>query len=267
MRLVSLTPSNTEIVHALGLDRFLVGVDDHSDYPPEVVGDLPRVGPDLQIDIDRAAALKPDLILASLSVPGMERNVEQLVERGLRHIVLNALSMEEVFADILWVARETGSEERGLQVVSRMKERLAAVSGEVEKLRAGRPPVNLFWEWWPKPLITPGRQSWINDVCRIAGARNIFEDLDAASQPVESETVVARSPDAVVLCWCGTLQPMMDPERVRQRPGWAGLAAVRDDRIFALPEELFGRPGPRLVEGAEILAGILYGAGEARLNS
>ncbi|HYG59594.1 MAG TPA: ABC transporter substrate-binding protein, partial [Symbiobacteriaceae bacterium] len=72
-RLVSLCPSNTEIVHALGLTDWLVGVDDWSDFPSAVT-ELPRVGPDLSVDIDRVAALQPDLVLASLSVPGMEKN-------------------------------------------------------------------------------------------------------------------------------------------------------------------------------------------------
>ncbi len=88
MRLVSLCPSNTEIACGLGLGPQLVGVDDWSDWPPEVAG-KPRVGSDLTADLDRVAALSPDLVLASLSVPGMERNVAGLAARNLPHIVLD----------------------------------------------------------------------------------------------------------------------------------------------------------------------------------
>ena len=262
MRLVSLTPSNTEIVYALGLEDWLVGVDDHSDYPPEVVARLPKVGPDLQIDIDRVAALEPDLVLASLSVPGMERVVEALEHRGLPHVVLNPLSLDDVFADIRRVGDLTGQLPRAEQLIVELKERLEAVRQVAEageRARGGR-PVRVFWEWWPRPLISPGRASWINDVCRLAGAENIFSDLDAPSRPVSEDEVLARDPDAVCLCWCGTLQKAMDPARVRSRPGWERLRAVREGRIYALPEELFGRPGPRLVEGAAMLAGILHGS-------
>ena len=78
MRVVSLACSNTEIVCALGCGDLLVGVDDHSDYPQEIISTLPRVGPDLEIDVDTVAALKPDLVLASLTVPGHEKNIEKI---------------------------------------------------------------------------------------------------------------------------------------------------------------------------------------------
>src|SRR5512146_116863 len=107
MRLVSLCPSNTEILFALGLGEQVVGVDDWSDWPAEVAG-LPRVGGDLTSDLDRVAALRPDLVLASLSVPGMERNVEGLGARGLPHLVLNPHSLDEVLGDILAVGEACG---------------------------------------------------------------------------------------------------------------------------------------------------------------
>src|SRR5690606_26525652 len=99
LRIVSIAPSNTEIAFALGLGPQVVGVDDHSDYPPEVAR-LPRVGPDLRVDLDRVEALRPDLVLASLSVPGMEHNVEGLRRRGIPHMVLNPRRWPEVLASI-----------------------------------------------------------------------------------------------------------------------------------------------------------------------
>ena len=86
MRIVSLACSNTEIVCALGCADLLVGVDDHSDFPTDVVGPLPKVGPDLDIDVERVAALEPDLVLATLTVPGHEKIVEQLEIAGLPYI-------------------------------------------------------------------------------------------------------------------------------------------------------------------------------------
>lgn len=258
MRIVSITPSNTEIVWALGLEHMLVGVDDHSDFPPEVVERLPRVGTDLDVDVDAIAALQPDLVLASLSVPGMERNVEKLRQRNLPHVVLNPHSLSQVLDDILTVGTLTGHKERAERVVLELKERLDRLEGSIDD-QVRSHPVRVFWEWWPRPLITPGRHSWINDICRLAGAVNVFADLDVTSRPVEYEEVFARDPDVICMCWVGALQPVMDPDKVRSREGWQNLRAVRDGRIYALPEELFGRPGPRLVEGAEMLAGLLHG--------
>jgi len=261
VRLVSLAPSNTEIVHALGLDDWLVGVDDWSDYPPETVELLPRLGPELQIDLDKVEALKPDLVLASLSVPGMERVVEGLAARGLPHVALNPLSLEDVYADILQVGRLAGVPDRAQAVVEDLRARAQEIRASVEEAAGPRArPLDVYLEWWPKPLITPGRRSWVNDQLDLAGGRNVFADIDAPSRPVSDDDVFARDPDVILLCWQGSLEKVMDAGRVRSRPGWAErLRAVREDRIFVLPEELFGRPGPRLIEGAALLARILSG--------
>ena len=98
-RIVSLACSNTEILFALGLGAQVVGVDDWSDFPPQV-GGLPRVGPDLGIDMAKVAGLEPDLILASLSVPGMERNIPALERLGVPFLVLDPKSLHDVFGDI-----------------------------------------------------------------------------------------------------------------------------------------------------------------------
>ena len=101
MRLVSLTCSNTEIVCALGRDDWLVGVDDHSDYPEDVVSRLARVGKDLNVDPERVAALKPDLVLASLTVPGHDKVVASLEALDLPLEVFQPFSLEDTFSDIL----------------------------------------------------------------------------------------------------------------------------------------------------------------------
>ena len=259
MRIVSLAPSNTEIAFALGLGPHVVGVDDHSDYPPEVAG-LPRVGPDLTVDMDRVEALRPDLVLASLSVPGMERNVEALQRRAIPHLVLNPQRWTGVLESIRQVGRATGREAEAERLVTGLAARAEAVRVRMARAvdrRGG--PWRLFLEWWPRPLITPGRLSWFTDMAELAGGENIFADLAVPSTPVAPEQVVARDPDVLLLCWCGTLQRRMNPATVAARPGWKGLRAVRAGRVVPLPEALFGRPGPRLVEGLELLARILQG--------
>src|SRR5690625_4442430 len=95
MRVVSICPSNTEVVAYLGKTDLLVGVDDYSDWPGSVL-ELPKLGPDLSIDMDKVAALKPDIVLASLSVPGMEKNIAALEEKQLPYIILNPNALEEI---------------------------------------------------------------------------------------------------------------------------------------------------------------------------
>lgn len=243
-RIVSLCPSNTEILFALGLGERVVGVDNDSDYPPEVAR-LPRLGPDLDVDVAKVAALEPDLVVASLSVPGMERNLLRLESAGLPYIVLHSQRLDEIYRDIVLVAEMAGVAERGQALVADLRARIAALAARAATASA-RP--RLYWEWWPKPLITPGQPSWITDLSALAHAENAFADLPKESDVITRDEVIARDPDVVLVCWCGARRPVA-LEKIVARPGWERIRAVRDGRVHIVWEGLFGRPGPRLVEG------------------
>lgn len=253
-RIVSLACSNTEILFALGLGARVVGVDDWSDFPPEA-RDLPKVGPDLKIDMAKVAALEPELILASLSVPGMERNIPPLERLGVPFLVLDPKSLDEVFRDIEMVGEATGVPETALRLNGSLQSRIEAVRARAQE--SARRPI-LYWEWWPKPLISPGRQSWIVQMSELAAADLLFKEVEATSFVVQESQVLERDPDHVILCWCGTLQKTMDVAKVAGRPGWDRLRAVQAGRVHCFPEELYGRPGPRLIEGLEQLARVVH---------
>jgi iron complex transport system substrate-binding protein len=243
-RIVSLCPSNTEILFALGLGDRVVAVDNDSDYPPAATR-LPKVGPDLDVDIAKVAAAEPDLVVASLSVPGMERNLLRLESAGLPYIVLHSQRLDEIYRDIQLVADLAGVPERGAALVADLQARFAALA-ERAKVAANRP--RLYWEWWPKPLITPGRPSWITDLSTLANATNAFADLPKESDVITSDDVIARDPDVVLICWCGARRAV-SLDKIVARPGWDRIRAVREGRVHVVWEGLFGRPGPRLVEG------------------
>jgi iron complex transport system substrate-binding protein len=253
-RIVSLTCSNTEILFALGLGARVVGVDDWSDFPREVKT-LPKVGPDLKIDMAKVAALEPDLVLASLSVPGMERNLPGLERLGVPFLVLEPKSLDDVFKDIEEISAATGVSEAGRRLIAELHTRIDAVRARAHEA-IDRP--RLYWEWWPKPLISPGRWSWMVQMCELAAADFLFKDVEATSFVVEESRVFEQDPDLVMLCWCGTLQEKMNVSKVGERPGWERLRAVKQGRIHCFPEDLFGRPGPRLVEGLERLAQVVH---------
>jgi iron complex transport system substrate-binding protein len=250
MRIVSLACSNTEIVTALGRADWLVGVDSHSDFPPSVVGRLPRVGPDLEIDIEKVAKLEPDLVLASLTVPGHETVVEGLEAAGLPHLTLAPTSLDEVYADILEVARRLGAEERGRQEVEGMRRELEAPAPDTHAPR-------ILIQWWPKPTIAPCGRSWANQVIRAAGGANPLSGEDRPSRPVEDEEVARLAPDAVVLSWCGVEPVKYRPDVVYGNPAFREIPAVRRGRVFIVPEAYLGRPGPRLVDGVRALRGVV----------
>jgi iron complex transport system substrate-binding protein len=252
MRIVSLTCSNTEIVCALGRAADLVGVDDHSDFPTEVVAGLPRVGPDLDIDVDAVARLRPDLVLASLTVPGHERVVERLRAAGLPFLAPEPVSLDDVYRDVRDIAAALGVHEAGERVVQEMGVSMAPTSPS----RSSRPP-KLLVEWWPKPVIAPGRHSWVHGLIELAGGVNPLGDEPVKSRPIEDDEVRALAPDAFVLSWCGVAPEKVRPEVVQRNPAWQGLAAIERGRIYCVPEAFLGRPSPRLVDGYRELRRIV----------
>jgi iron complex transport system substrate-binding protein len=112
-------------------------------------------------------------------------------------------------------------------------------------------------QWWPKPVIAPGRLSWVTDVLRAAGARNPLGAEDVKSRPLEDEEVRELAPDAFVIAWCGVRPEKYRPDVIYRNPVWAELPALRDQRVFCVPEAYLGRPGPRLVEGVRAVRAIV----------
>jgi len=252
-RIVSLAPSNTEILCTLGLADRLVGVDSDSDYPPEVQH-LPKVGRGMEIDTTRVAELKPDLVVATLGAPGMERIISRLEGQGLRCLTLAPKSLGEVMDSFLLVGEATGREEAARRMMDRMNEtieRVAVAAAESES----RPSV--YWEWWPKPLVTAGRLSWITDMIEMAGGVNVFAELDQESPAIDEDLVFGKTPDVMVACWCGAERPP-DREKLKARRGWGIVPAVQHDRVYTVEDFPFDRPGPRLAEGLELVARILH---------
>jgi iron complex transport system substrate-binding protein len=254
MRIISICPSNTELLAYLGSLSMLVGIDDFSDWPSSVHS-LPRLGPDLSIRMDELESLNPDLVLASLSVPGMEKNIEELKNRGIPHIILNPQNFQDIADDLIKVGAAIGQADRGKKVSRAFLEQL-----EVYKTISSYivEPPSLYWEWWPKPVFTPGRINWLTEVSQYAGGRNIFADQNVASVQTDWKDVLERNPDYICLAWVGVRQDRVKPQIIKQRPNWEHMQAVQDNKIFVLEEALYCRPSPRLLEGIDKLAKLLY---------
>ncbi|WP_163971365.1 cobalamin-binding protein [Oceanobacillus halotolerans] len=253
MRVVSICPSNTEIVAYLDKIDLLVGVDDYSDWP-QAVNDLPKVGPDLSIDMDKVAALEPDMVLASLSVPGMEKNIDELEAKQLPYIILNPNSLEEIAADIKRVGEVLGFEELGEEKGNAF---LHEVESFQEKSSTTTKKPTLYWEWWPKPIFTPGEVNWLTEISALAGCENVFADEPVASVQTDWEDVKRRDPDHICMVWVGVKEEKMNPELVRKRPGWHEMKAIQQNNIHVLEESLFCRPSPRLLEGLQKLVLVI----------
>ncbi len=250
MRIVSLNCSNTEIVCALGCADYLVGVDDHSDYPVDVVSALPRVGPDLGIDIDRVVALQPDLVLASLTVPGHEKVIAGLEAAGLTFLAPEPLYLADVSRDIRDIGRALGVTDRAQRLVNDFE-------AEIGPEAARNDGPSILVQWWPKPVIAPGAQSWVNGLLDAAGAHNPLREEPIKSRPISDDEVIQINPDAVVISWCGVKTEKYRPDVIYRNPAWQELNFVSRRRVYCVPEAWLGRPSQRLAEGCNALRNIV----------
>ena len=251
-RIVAIAPSNTEILHALGLGRRIVGVDSWSDYPPRVLR-LPRLGSDLHVDVERVAELRPDLVVASLHVAGMQDNLPAFERAGLPYVALGGRGLSGVWDDMRVIGRFLGRIDRAERLIADMQTRMRRVG---EQYAGRRPRPRVHWEWSARPVVA-ARRSWITELLDLAGGQNVYADLDVESVRITPEEAVARQPEVIVACWCGA-RKLPTPQRILTRPGWQDTPAVRAGRVAVFAEDLFGRPGPRLALGLERLAELLH---------
>jgi iron complex transport system substrate-binding protein len=254
MRLVTLAPSNAEIVDALHCFDRVVACEDSSDHPPRVA-ELPRLGPDLGPDLDRVAALQPGLVLSSLTVPGMERVVTGLRARGVPQLVLAPRSLAEVMDDLRRVGRALGVDERAEAVVADLDRQRC----ELES-RCPAVPVRVYLEWWPRPMFTPGVDCYSNELVALAGGVNVFADRPGSSIEISPADLLAADPQICFVSWCGVAEAKLDPGHLIRREGLEPLAAARSGHVYRLDERFSGRPGPRMLEASRRMAAAIRDA-------
>ena len=250
-RIVSVSPSNTEILHALGLGRRIVGVDRWSDYPPRVA-QLPRVGSDMRVDIDSVVNLHPDLVVASLHVPGMEDNLPAFDRAGLAYLAVGGVGLEGIWQDMRQIGHYLARMQRAEALIGAIRDKMLSIASA----RTGQRP-RVHWEWSAHPVVA-ARRSWITEMLAMVGADNVYADLDVESVRVSTEDAVSRQPDVVVACWCGIRRPV-SVDKVLARPGWQTTPAFRNGRVAVVSEAYFGRPGPRLADGLVQLSALFSG--------
>jgi len=252
-RIISIAPSNAEVIGALGCFDRVVAVEDSSDWPAEVDA-LERLGPDLAPDLDRIAELEPDLVVASLTVPGMERNVTELRARGVPVLVLGPRSLDDVMGEVARAGDYLGVPEAAASVV-------ASLEDERDALVAARPaaPSRIYLEWWPRPMFTPGRDCYSNELMALAGGENVFADAPGSSLEIDAARLLAADPDVCFVSWCGVAEDKLDPDRLIGRPGLEALRAAKEGRVYPLDERFSGRPGPRMLEAARRMAAHIRG--------
>ncbi len=243
-RIVSLAPSHTETLYALGLGDQVVGVTEFCNYPPEVA-DKPKVGGFANIDLEMVVGLEPNLVLAtSLHVA---EAVPALQERGVTVFVTDPQTVAETLETILTIGKVTGREEAAETLVAQMQERIDAVQATIKD--APRPGV--FWELGPE-LFTAGPGSFVNDLIVMAGGENVAANADSPWPQLTIETIILKDPDVIVLADHNYGQTA---QMVTERPGWEDINALKEGNVVEITDDdIVSRPGPRIVEGLEFLA-------------
>lgn len=254
-RIVSVAPSNTEILYAIGAGDRLVGRDDFSDYPAEALA-LPSIGSIYpSLNAEAVVALKPDLVLAA-GITSAD-DLKKLTDLGLPVYAASvAGTLDDIYADILAVGQLTGQSAQAESLVESLKARVEAIGSKAGT--AAEKPIT-FYEidaTDPAKPWTAGPGSFVDQLITLAGGTNAGNVGTDQYMQISLEQLVAQDPDLIVLgsaTWGG-----QTPEMVAQRAGWESLKAVKNGAVYTFDDNLVTRPGPRVVDGLEALAKLIH---------
>ena len=248
-RIVSLVPSVTEVLFALGAEARLVGVTDFCDYPPAARG-RPSVGGMVNPNLEVIVALRPDLVIATTE-GNREETFTQLKRLGVPTYLVAAHRVSDVTDLIARLGALTGSQHAAAPLLRRLEQRVAAVTRAVAPL----PHPRVLYVLWPEPLIVPGREALVTELIRLAGGQSVTADEADAYPRLSLESAVARAPEVILLANHGANTGPIDEERWRRL---TSLPAVRAGRLHRVEGNLVHRYGPRVVDGLELLARAIH---------
>jgi iron complex transport system substrate-binding protein len=248
-RIVSLAPNNTEILFALGLGDRIAGVTAYCDFP-EAAKTKQKTGDTINPDLEIIISLKPDLVVVS-TASQLENLTRKLDQLAIPVYVTNPRTVREVTASIRALGEVAGVADRGNEIAARMERRIDAVEQRVREL----PRLRVFYVLQTGPLITAGRNTFINDLIILAGGSSISGGETADYPQFSRETVVARRPEVIVAPSSHGAELVKEADLRRD---FATTPAIRANRIVWLNPDLVDRPGPRIVEGLEKLAEGLH---------
>ncbi len=254
-QIVSLAPSNTEILFAIGAGEQVIARDSFSDYPEEAQSVTDIGGGWGEIDMETIVSLQPDLILAAeINAPEQIQSLEDL---GLNvYYLSNPLELEGLYENLRIVARLTGREVGAEKLIEELQARVATVD---ERIATAESQPVVFYELDgtdPNAPWTSGPGTFIDLLITRSGGANLGNVLEGSWAQISVEELVTQNPEIILLgdaVWGG-----VTPEDVAARAGWENLAAVQNGRVYPFDDNLVSRPGPRMVDGLEQIAKLLH---------
>jgi iron complex transport system substrate-binding protein len=253
-RIVSLAPSNTEIVYALGLEDKLVGTTDYDDYP-EAAKSKPRVSSYTTPDLEKVVAVQPDLILAEsidekTALPAME-------QLGLTVIVTSATSIDTILNDIKMIGEINGKSQEAAALVDSLNARIQAVVSKTDTLTPEQRP-RVLYVIWNDPIWTMGGNTYTDDLISKAGGVNIFSKDFEKSRIVSLESIIEKDPQVILVSGMATSKDMIY-NGIMKDSRLSGVSAISNNRVYKISDaNLTERPGPRIVDGLEEVARLLH---------
>lgn len=253
-KIVSLSPAMTEIIFTLGAAQHLVGVTTFCNYP-EQAKSIYKIGDFSNPSLERIVGLKPDLVIVNL--PEQMRIKRQLEKLNINIFISSPGTLEDIYSEIIEIGSILKKERAADSLVNYMKMHISRgdkpvlpVPKHIEgNAVEGSSKKRVYIELSPKPLVTVGAPSFLNELLEMAGAENIFADLGKDYPVVPQEEVIKRNPDIIIV---------LHPVSIKDRMGWQMVAAIKNNRVYtSLNQDHLMRPGPRLVIGFEQLKRIM----------
>lgn len=253
-RIVSLLPSATELLFAIGAGSSVVGATSNCNYPAEATA-VPRVGSGLLEGTSREAilAIKPELVLCKWDT---HEPLLTLFERlDIDALNLGAETLDELFVEARLLGRVTGHEQEAERLVKQMTDRRDRLAGRVASLDTNQLR-SVFYEVWDDPLMSAGPKSFIGELLKMGRMKNIFDDTDVPYPRVSSEVVVDRNPDVILVPSSHTQH--IEFATLAERPGWANITAITKKQVYAIDGDEVSRCGPRLLNALEQMIDAVY---------
>jgi iron complex transport system substrate-binding protein len=249
-RIISAAPSVTETLFALGLGGRVVGVSSYCEFPPEALK-KEKIGGYINPSLEKIVALKPDLVIG-IAEGDLKAFMEKLAGLKVPVYITHPRNVSEVLTSIQNVGKVTFSSQAAEKITQAMKERIQAVQAKVQ----GRPHPRVLPVLNFDPLMTAGRGTFVDDLIRLAGGRNVAEKVKGKYPRLSVEEVFAQDPEVIILGSMKSQDAMTEgPQWWKQ---WKNISAVRQGRIYVLDADLIYRPSPRIVDGLEEMARAIH---------
>ncbi len=249
-KIISLAPNITEILFGLGLDQEIVGVSIHCNFPEKAQSKV-RVGSYISLDFEKIVSLKPDLIIATGA--GNTRDMVDRLERlGFPTYVIFPKNVEDVIRSVGHLSQLVGREKEGEEIIQEMRRRRERVVA----LTLGLPRPRVFLQIGEAPIVTVGKNSFADDLIRLAGGDNVAGNEKEMYPRFGMEEILKRSPEVILI---SSMNPRGNYQKVLQEwSRWKTIPAVKNGQIHLIDSDLIDRPSPRIIEGLEEMARILH---------